>query len=211
MFHVKRSLIIKLRDGKKLEASFGNSDCALVFCLLSSSSPRKWLCIDLPLFNNTFCFSLGHPCLLPHPPVTAAFLYLLLSFFLPVSLNTVCSAAFFLLLCLAPQSCPILRPRGLWPVRLLRPWGLLQPRILEWVAMPSSKRSSPPRDQTQVSCIAGGFFTVWATREALSLWVCKKDSADPGMLIKILWFKRGGLIQFFFTKSNPGTGTGQKY
>ena len=44
--------------------------------------------------------------------------------------------------------------------------GILQTRILEWVAMPSSRGSSKPRDQTQVSCIAGGFFTVWATREA---------------------------------------------
>ena len=43
---------------------------------------------------------------------------------------------------------------------------ILQARILEWVAMPSSRGSSQPRDWTQVSCIAGGFFTVWATREA---------------------------------------------
>ena len=33
--------------------------------------------------------------------------------------------------------------------------------------MPSSRELSQPRDQTQVSPIAGGFFTVWATREAL--------------------------------------------
>ena len=38
--------------------------------------------------------------------------------------------------------------------------GLLQARILEWVAMPSSRGSSQPRDQTQASCIAGGFFTI---------------------------------------------------
>ena len=43
---------------------------------------------------------------------------------------------------------------------------ILQARILEWVAMPSSRGSSQPRDQTQVSCIAGRFFTIWATREA---------------------------------------------
>ena len=46
--------------------------------------------------------------------------------------------------------------------------GILQARILEWVAMPSSRGSFQPRDHTQDSCIAGGFFTVWATREALS-------------------------------------------
>ena len=44
--------------------------------------------------------------------------------------------------------------------------GILQARILEWVAMPSSRGSSQHRDQTQVSHTAGGFFPIWATREA---------------------------------------------
>ena len=43
--------------------------------------------------------------------------------------------------------------------------GILQARILDWAAMPSSRGSSQPRDQTQVSCTAGGFFTVWVTKE----------------------------------------------
>ena len=43
--------------------------------------------------------------------------------------------------------------------------GILQARILEWIAFPFSRGSSQPRDQTQVSRIAGGFFTSWATRE----------------------------------------------
>ena len=38
--------------------------------------------------------------------------------------------------------------------------GILQARILEWVAMPSSRGSSQPWDQTQVSSIAGRFFTI---------------------------------------------------
>ena len=42
---------------------------------------------------------------------------------------------------------------------------ILQARILEWVAMPSSWGSPQPRNQTRVSCIAGRFFTNWATRE----------------------------------------------
>ena len=42
--------------------------------------------------------------------------------------------------------------------------GILQARILEWVAVPSSRESSQPRDQTHVSYIAGGFFTNWAIR-----------------------------------------------
>ena len=45
--------------------------------------------------------------------------------------------------------------------------GILQARILEWVAVLFSKGSSQPRGRTQVSHIAGGFFTVWATKEAL--------------------------------------------
>ena len=53
---------------------------------------------------------------------------------------------------------------------LCDPMGILQARILEWVAMPSSRGSSQPRDQTQVSRIAGGFFTVWATRETPKYW-----------------------------------------
>ena len=44
--------------------------------------------------------------------------------------------------------------------------GILQARILEWVAFPFSTSSSQPRDQTQVSHIAGRFFTSRATREA---------------------------------------------
>ena len=43
--------------------------------------------------------------------------------------------------------------------------GILQVRILESVAMPSSKGSSQPRDQIQASCIACRFFTIWTTRE----------------------------------------------
>ena len=40
------------------------------------------------------------------------------------------------------------------------------PRILEWVAYPFSRGYSQPRNQTRVSCIAGGFFTKWAMRAA---------------------------------------------
>ena len=46
--------------------------------------------------------------------------------------------------------------------------GILQARILEWVAFPFSRGSSQPRDQTQVSHIAGGFFPNSAIRKALN-------------------------------------------
>ena len=68
--------------------------------------------------------------------------------------------------------------QGIFPTQGLNP-GLLHycqilyqlshkgsPRILSWVAYPFSSRSSQPRNWTGVSCIAGGFFTNWAIREA---------------------------------------------
>ena len=44
--------------------------------------------------------------------------------------------------------------------------GILQARILEWVANSFSRGSSRPRNRTQVSCMGGRFSTGWATREA---------------------------------------------
>ena len=44
--------------------------------------------------------------------------------------------------------------------------GILQARILEWIAIPFSRGSSQPRDWTWVSHIRGRFFIIWATREA---------------------------------------------
>ena len=66
---------------------------------------------------------------------------------------------------LVPQSCLTLASP--WTVARQIPlsMGILQAWILEWVAMPFSRGSSQPRDQTQVSCITGKFFTSWATRE----------------------------------------------
>ena len=45
--------------------------------------------------------------------------------------------------------------------------GISQVRILKWVVISFSRGSSRPRDGTWVSCIAGRFFTIWATREDL--------------------------------------------
>ena len=55
--------------------------------------------------------------------------------------------------------------------------GILQLRILERVAILFSRGSSQPRDQTQVSCTSGRFFTSWATRAALEsgCWVLNED------------------------------------
>ena len=47
---------------------------------------------------------------------------------------------------------------------------ILQARILEWVAISFSRGSSQPRDWTQVSCIGGRHFNLWATREVKTKW-----------------------------------------
>ena len=63
-------------------------------------------------------------------------------------------------LCLAAQLCPALcDPRHCYPPGSPS-MGILQARVLEWVAMPSSKGSPQSRDRTQVSHLAGSFFTV---------------------------------------------------
>ena len=66
----------------------------------------------------------------------------------------------------------------------MTPWiivhEILQARILEWVAFPFSRESSQPRDWTQVSYIAGRFFTSWVTREA---WGYMGDYIKSSFLI----------------------------
>ena len=64
--------------------------------------------------------------------------------------------------------------------------GILQARILEWVDFPFSRGSSQPRNQTGVSCIAGGFLTSWATGEAQEYWSGQSipspvDLPNPGI------------------------------
>ena len=71
------------------------------------------------------------------------------------------------MLCAAPSRSVV--SDFVWPHGLQPPGssvhGVLQARTLEWVAMPFSRGSFQPRDRTQVSRIAGGFFTAWATRK----------------------------------------------
>ena len=79
--------------------------------------------------------------------------------------------------------------------------GILQVRILEWVAFPFSRGFSQARDRTQVSHIAGGFFTSWATRRVLTE-------------LSWNWWGKGSSYQLpFLPLGNPGDpwreGTGQ--
>ena len=65
-----------------------------------------------------------------------------------------------------------LHPHGLQSYQAPASMGFFQARILEWVAISFSRGSFQSRDRTSVSCIAGRWFAVWATREDLyhSLW-----------------------------------------
>ena len=67
---------------------------------------------------------------------------------------------------LITQLCPALCDPMDWGSPGSSVHGILQARILEWVAISFSKRSSQPRDQTEISSIEGRLFTIWATREA---------------------------------------------
>ena len=62
--------------------------------------------------------------------------------------------------------------------------GIFQAIILEWVAIPFSRRSSWPKDQTRVSCIVGRFFTIWVTKEAKEKYVFAKEKNKEGISIK---------------------------
>ena len=85
--------------------------------------------------------------------------------------------------CLVAKSCPAL----CGPMDYSLP-GILRMRILEWVATSFSRASSLPGDSTHISCIAGRFFTVWATGEALqcvsSLLIC---NGCPSRMQKQNW------------------------
>ena len=59
---------------------------------------------------------------------------------------------------------------------------IFQARILEWVAMPFSKGSSRPRDQTRISRIAGRLFTIWPNREAHLVFTWMYLNVEPTLL-----------------------------
>ena len=86
-------------------------------------------------------------------------------------------------LCWVAQSCPTLCARGLRPPGSSVP-GVLQARTLEWVAMPSSRGSSWPRDWTQVFHITGGFFTVWVPQ---TLFISNSTKWLGVFLFLIFW------------------------
>ena len=113
--------------------------------------------------------------------------------------NSKCELSSFLPACLVTQSCPT--PCD--PMDCSLPGssvhGTVQARILEWVAMPSSRGSSWPRDGTWISCIVGWFLTVWTTRETLQgntkelvlvvlfSWVGGREGKVSVGIVAVLW------------------------
>ena len=80
---------------------------------------------------------------------------------MPASLETLESSGENFVLCCACLSVMSDFFVTLWTVACQAPLhGILQARILEWVAMPFSRGSSQPSDQTQVSCVVGRFFAI---------------------------------------------------
>ena len=82
--------------------------------------------------------------------------------------------------------------------------AILQTRILEWVVIPFSRGSSWPSYWTRVSCIAGGFFTIWATKEApndikvllkMNLYTLKESQLpSAGKFPEMIWVTGEKLI-----------------
>ena len=69
-------------------------------------------------------------------------------------------------MCMCARSCPTLCNPMDCRIPGSSLHGILQAKILEWVAFSFSRRSSQPRDRTWVSCMTGRFSTVWASRGA---------------------------------------------
>ena len=96
---------------------------------------------------------------------------------------------------------------SLWPMDCSLPGssihGIFQARILEWVAIPFSRRSSWPRDWTWVSHTVGRRFTVWATRKY------KKDLNDPNNQDGVITYLEPNILECE-VKEALGNGTMNK-
>ena len=113
--------------------------------------------------------------LLQHHSLKASILWCLAFFMAQLSHPYMTTGKTIVVIVLVTQSCPTLCD----PTDCSPPgssvYGILQARILQWIAIPFSRGSSQSRDRTQVSCVAGRFFTVWATGKTrktipLTIW-----------------------------------------
>ena len=84
--------------------------------------------------------------------------------------------------------------------------GILQARILEWVVFPFSRGSSQPRSQTQVSCIAGRFFTVYMRHEILQNYTNEEGQSWSKLGSKkktLFWVLSPAFSEYFFITFPP--------
>ena len=133
-------------------------------CIFLKMTCHKIFSLRKSRFGKEEMLSLSAPWAIVHF-VQSPILFRVSNFFF--NLWTCHLSAYYtsVLTCLVSQSC-----LTLWdPIDCSPPGssvhGILQARILEWVSMLSSRGSFQPRDGTQVSHIAGWFFTIWATSE----------------------------------------------
>ena len=79
--------------------------------------------------------------------------------------------------------------------------GILQARILEWIAVPFTRGTLQPRNRTQISCIASGLFISWATREALFFKKETVNHRDQKTTFNVfsLWLKENNSRGLFFS------------
>ena len=80
----------------------------------------------------------------------------------------------------------------LWPVDCSPPGSSLsiefcRQEYWSWLLLPPLRGSSQPRNETQVSCVAGEFFIIWATREALNIWLTWKKLKVQNCFLKRLY------------------------
>ena len=135
---------------------------------LSSERPNHWSTREFPGYKSFVIYMYYkhflHACHFPTQILNCVFWWVWVLNFDNVQFFS------YIIVCLVTQSSWTLCNPMTVAHQALLSMGLLQARILEWIAMSSSIGFSQPRDQTQVSWIAGGFFTVWATREAQEYW-----------------------------------------
>ena len=100
------------------------------------------------------------------------------------------------------QSCPILCDPVDCSPSSSSVHGILQARILVWVAISFSRGCSRPRDQTQVSCIAGRRFILWATKEELKSFLMrvKEEIEKAGLKLNIQKLRSWHLVPSFHGK-----------
>ena len=100
------------------------------------------------------------------------------------------------------QSCPTLNDHMDHSPLVFSVYGILQARFLEWIAIPFSRGYSDPRIEPGSSCIAGRLFTIWVTRDILSLnnslfiWNSNLTGPPVFYLATLSWVQRASFCSF---------------